>query len=119
MDIRAKFERAWKNPLPPAQSLSSTLMLEGGIRWLYILGEGPAQTDADSNQVRHPPIAGLSDRAGDISHRDHELRPVVLPTASFAECDGTFTNGERRIQRLTKAIPPLYGRENWQATCLD
>jgi hypothetical protein len=52
MDIRAKLERAWKIKLPPAQSLSSTLMLKGGIRWLYILGEGPAQTDADSSQVR-------------------------------------------------------------------
>lgn len=42
---------------------------------------------------------------------------VILPAASFAECDGTFTNGERRIQRVRKAIPALCGQENWQTIC--
>ena len=42
---------------------------------------------------------------------------VILPAASFAECDGTFTNGERRIQRVNKAIPAICGLENWQAIC--
>ncbi|KUK43938.1 MAG: Formate dehydrogenase, alpha subunit, partial [Methanothrix harundinacea] len=43
---------------------------------------------------------------------------VILPAASFAECDGTFTNGERRIQRVKKAISPLAGLENWETICL-
>ncbi|HUS74429.1 MAG TPA: molybdopterin-dependent oxidoreductase [Methanothrix sp.] len=42
---------------------------------------------------------------------------VILPAASFAECDGTFTNGVRRIQRVRKAIPAICGLENWQTIC--
>jgi formate dehydrogenase alpha subunit len=122
-DIRSKFEKAWKAKLPPTPGLASTLMLEsmkkGGIRGLYILGEDPAQTDADTNQVR----ASLKSLDFLVVQ---ELFPtettnyahVILPAASFAECDGTYTNGERRIQRVRKALPPLCGQENWQTICL-
>lgn len=122
-DIRAKFEKAWEVTLPPAPGLTSTLMLEnmgeGGIRGLYILGEDPAQTDADTNQVR----ASLQSLDFLVVQElflteTTNYAHVVLPAASFAECDGTFTNGERRIQRVTKAIPALCGRENWQTICL-
>ena len=43
-----------------------------------------------------------------------EYADVVLPSASFAETDGTFTNTERRVQRVRKAIEPLPGKTNWQ-----
>jgi formate dehydrogenase alpha subunit len=122
-DKRSKFENAWKVKLPPTPGLTSTLMLEsmrkGGIRGLYILGEDPAQTEPDTNQVR----ASLQSLDFLVVQ---ELFPtettnyahVVLPAASFAECDGTFTNGERRIQQVRKAIPALCGHENWQTICL-
>jgi formate dehydrogenase alpha subunit len=122
-DIRSKFEKAWKAKLPHTPGLASTLMLEsmkkGGIKGLYILGEDPAQTDADTNQVR----ASLKSLDFLVVQ---ELFPtettnyahVILPAASFAECDGTFTNGERRIQRVRKALPALCGQENWQTVCL-
>jgi formate dehydrogenase alpha subunit len=122
-DIRAKFEKAWKVKLPPTPGLASTLMLESmrerGIRGLYILAEDPAQTDADTNQVR----ASLQSLDFLVVQElflteTTNYAHVVLPGASFAECDGTFTNGERRIQRVAKAIAPLCGREDWQTICL-
>jgi formate dehydrogenase major subunit/formate dehydrogenase alpha subunit len=94
-------------------------MREGGIRGLYILGEDPAQTEPDTNRVR----ASLQSLDFLVVQ---ELFPtettnyahVILPAASFAECDGTFTNGERRIQRVRQAMPALCGQENWQTICL-
>jgi predicted molibdopterin-dependent oxidoreductase YjgC len=83
-----------------------------------MLGEDPAQTDPDSNRVR------ASLKALDFlvvqeifPTETTEYADVILPAASFAECDGTFTNGERRIQRVSKAIPAICGLENWQTIC--
>ena len=122
-NIQSKFEEAWKVKLPDAPGQASTQMLEGpvegGIKGLYILGEDPAQTDPDSNRVR------ASLKALDFlvvqeifPTETTKYADVVLPAASFAECDGTFTNGERRIQRVNKAIPAICGLENWQTICL-
>jgi len=119
---QSKFEQAWKVKLSATPGQTSTQMLEsareGGIRGLYILGEDPAQTDPDTNQVQ------ASLKALDFlvvqeifPTETTKYADVVLPAASFAECDGTFTNGERRIQRVQKAIPAICGLENWQTIC--
>ena len=51
----------------------------------------------------------------DIFHTETtRFAHVILPGASFAEKDGTFTNGERRVQRVRKAIEPLSGMAEWQ-----
>ncbi|MDD4162658.1 MAG: formate dehydrogenase subunit alpha [Methanothrix sp.] len=122
-NIKSKFEQAWKVKLPATPGQTSTQMLEnvgeGGIRGLYILGEDPAQTDPDTNRVQ------ASLKALDFlvvqeifPTETTNYADVILPGASFAECDGTFTNGERRIQRVRKAIPAICGQENWQTICL-
>jgi formate dehydrogenase alpha subunit len=125
-NIRSKFEEAWKVKLPAAPGQTSTQMLERlaegggeGIRGLYILGEDPAQTDPDTNRVRAS-LEALDFLVVQEIFPTETTRyaDVILPAASFAECDGTFTNGERRIQRVNKAIPPICGRENWQTICL-
>ncbi len=119
---QSKFEQAWKVKLSATPGQTSTQMLEsareGKIRGLYILGEDPAQTDPDTNQVQ------ASLKALDFlvvqeifPTETTKYADVVLPAASFAECDGTFTNGERRIQRVQKAIPAICGLENWQTIC--
>ncbi|HOT06349.1 MAG TPA: formate dehydrogenase subunit alpha [Methanotrichaceae archaeon] len=122
-NIHAKFEKAWNVKLPTSPGQTSTRMLggaaEGRIRGLYILGEDPAQTDPDSSRVR----SSLKDLDFLVVQEifpteTTEYADVILPAASFAECDGTFTNGERRIQRVNKAIPPICGLENWQTICL-
>jgi len=122
-DIQAKFEEAWKVKLPNVPGQASTQMLEdaleGGIKGLYILGEDPAQTDPDTNRVR----ASLKSLDFLVVQEifpteTTKYADVILPAASFAECDGTFTNGERRIQRVNKAIPAICSLENWQTICL-
>ncbi|MDQ1262241.1 MAG: hypothetical protein QG575_1422, partial [Euryarchaeota archaeon] len=122
-NIQSKFEQAWKVKLPAAPGQTSTQMLgrvtEGGIRGLYILGEDPAQTDPDTNKVRASLNALDFLVVQEIFPTETtKYADVILPAASFAECDGTFTNGERRIQRVNKAIPAICGLENWQAICL-
>ena len=123
-NIRSKFEEAWKVKLPEAPGLTSTQMLERlaegeGIRGLYILGEDPAQTEPDTNRV-HTSLEVLDFLVVQEIFPTETTRyaDVILPAASFAECDGTFTNGERRIQRVKKAISPLAGLENWETICL-
>jgi len=122
-NIRSKFEASWKVELPSTPGLTSTQMLEqamdGGIRGLYILGEDPAQTDPDTNRVRESLKALDFLVVQEIFPTETtKYADVILPAASFAECDGTFTNGERRIQRVCKAIPAICGQENWQTISL-
>ncbi|MGC9515365.1 formate dehydrogenase subunit alpha [Methanocrinis sp.] len=131
---RAKFEEAWRVRLPEKPGLTSTQMLEQlaaggsgegegeggrGIRGMYILGEDPAQTDPDTNRVRSS-LAALDFLVVQDIFPTETTRyaDVILPAASFAECDGTFTNGERRIQRVNRAIPPLAGLANWETICV-
>jgi formate dehydrogenase alpha subunit len=121
--IQSKFEEAWKVKLSATPGQNSTQILEGvkerGIRGLYILGEDPAQTDPDTNRVRASLQALDFLVVQEIFPTETtKYADVILPAASFAECDGTFTNGERRIQRVNKAIPPICGLENWQTICL-
>lgn len=122
-NMQSKFEEAWKVKLSAIPGQTSTQILEGviesGIRGLYILGEDPAQTDPDTSRVRASLEALDFLVVQDIFPTETtKYADVILPAASFAECDGTFTNGERRIQRVNKAIPAICGLENWQAICL-
>jgi predicted molibdopterin-dependent oxidoreductase YjgC len=111
-DARAKFDRAWGVAVPPANGWHLTEMFEAmardELRALLVIGENPAQSEADVS------------RAIDLlSSRDHlvvidihltrtaELADVVLPgSASWCESDGTVTNSERRVQRVRRAIDP-------------
>lgn len=116
---RKKFEDAWGVTLPEKPGLKTVEMIEeaakGNIKALYIMGYDPAQTD--------PNVAHVKEGFGNLEllvvqdlflTETAKLAHVVLPAASFAECDGTFTNGERRVQRVKKAIEPLSGKANWQ-----
>jgi len=118
--IRAKFEKAWGLPLPaePGQTVVEIVNAAGNgdIRCLYIVGENPALSDPDINHVRR-----CLERVDFLVVQDiflsetAALADVVLPAASFAEKDGTFTNTERRVQRVRKAVPPPgTAREDWR-----
>ncbi len=108
---RRKFELAWSRPMPDTPGLTLTELIdgvhEGRIRALYIMGENPVISDPDASRVREAlnklEFLGLQD----IFLSDTaELAHVILPAASFAEKDGTFTNTERRVQKIRKAVPP-------------
>lgn len=120
--VRKKFEKGWGVPLPAESGLKSMEMIdemvEGKFKALYILGEDPAHTDPNVYHVRE----GLKKLdllvVQELFHTETtKFAHVVLPAASFAECDGTFTNGERRVQLVRKAIEPIGGKANWQTIC--
>ncbi len=121
--LRAKFEAAWKVKLPAQPGLTVVEILhaaaEGKIKALYVMGENPMLSDPDVNHVQE----GLG-RLELLVVQDiflsetARLAEVVLPAAGFAEKDGTFTNTERRVQRVRKAIhPPGSARTDWEILC--
>jgi predicted molibdopterin-dependent oxidoreductase YjgC len=119
--IRKKFERIWQvENLPAELGLTVTEIFkkaqQGKVNGLYIMGENVVISDPDSNNVRKA-LQNLDFLVvQDIFLSDTaRYADVVLPTASFAEKDGTFTNTERRVQRIRKAIePPGQARADWE-----
>jgi len=122
-DVKAKFEAAWGVTLSPSPGLTLMEMMkgigEGKIKALFILGENPVLTDPDAKKVQEE-LAHLELLVVQDIFRTEttELAHVVLPGVSFAEKDGTFTNTERRVQRVRSAITPRgESRPDWQIFC--
>ncbi len=117
--VREKFEKAWNVKISPKPGLKSVEMLDeckrGNFKGLFILGEDPAHTDPDLNHVWSALESVEFLVVQDIFPTETtRFAHVILPGASFAEKDGTFTNGERRVQRVRRAIEPLAGMADWQ-----
>ena len=119
-EISAKFEKSWGAPLSNKNGMTITEMipgiLEGKIKALYILGEDPILSDPDSNHIRHClnecDFIVLQEIFPSETSR---YADVMLPGVTFAEKTGTYTNTERRIQLVQKAIEPLgEAREDWR-----
>ncbi len=111
-DIQKKFEAAWGAELSLTPGLTLPEMLEaanrGDIKAVYLIGENPVLSEADANHAAEALQKLEFLVAQDIFLTESaRLAHVVLPAASFAEKDGTFTNTERRIQRVRKAIEPV------------
>jgi predicted molibdopterin-dependent oxidoreductase YjgC len=112
-DARARFEAAWSVKLAPERGWHLSQMFEamerGELRTLYVLGENPAQSEADSKKSLAL-LDGLDFLiAQDIlMTKTCEMANVVLPSsASWCEAEGgTVTNSERRVQRMRKALDP-------------
>jgi formate dehydrogenase alpha subunit len=120
--IREKFEKAWDYQLPSAAGLTMPDILEaisqGKIKAVYLVGENPMLSEPYLNHV------------GEVFHKldflvvqdifmseTAEMADVVLPGASFAEKEGTFTNTERMVQRVRQAIKPVgNSRPDWWIT---
>jgi predicted molibdopterin-dependent oxidoreductase YjgC len=118
-----RFTRVWERPLPerPGRTLPKIYqgIRDGSVAGMFILGEDVVQTDPDANRVRAD-LASLELLVVQeiFLSETAKLAHVVLPGASFLEKDGTFTNGERRIQRVRKALePPGQARADWQILC--
>ncbi len=118
---RASFEAHWGVTLDPEPGLRIPNMfdaaLDGSFRGLYCQGEDIAQSDPDSHHV----AAALSSLECLIVqdlflNETSRYAHVFLPGSSFLEKDGTFTNAERRISRVRKAIAPLAGYADWEVT---
>jgi len=121
--IRAEFEKAWGRKLPPRTGLTVVEIFhaieQGKIRALYMMGENPALSDPNLNRTRQAleKVEFLVSQEIFLSE-SAQYADVVLPSFCFAEKDGTFTNTERRIQRVRKAVnPPGDARDDWQIIC--
>jgi predicted molibdopterin-dependent oxidoreductase YjgC len=109
---RAGFEDAWGTTVPPKAGLHLTAMFDameaGTLRALYVIGENPAQSEADAGRARRL-LDGLDLLVVQdiVLTRTAEMADVVLPAAAaWAETEGTVTSSERRVQRIRKAIEP-------------
>ncbi|MBU0496269.1 MAG: molybdopterin-dependent oxidoreductase [Chloroflexi bacterium] len=118
--MRQKFEDAWGVPLPTKPGLNLLEMLEEAkernLKALYIIGANPMLSAPDLTHVRESLESLEFLVVQDIFYSETaQLADVVLPAASFAETDGTFTNTERRVQRVRAAVPaPGEARTDWQ-----
>ena len=122
-EVRKKFESAWNCSLSdspgPTHVEIFDAICEGQIKALYVVGENPILSEANANHVEE----ALNDLEFLVVQdmflsETARFADVVLPAASFAEKDGTFTNTERRVQRVRKAIEPLGdARPDWWITC--
>ena len=121
--IAEKFGKAWKAKVPTQIGLTLTEMLKGaqskGVKALFILGENPMLSDADIHHVETSLKSLDFLVVQDIFMSETaQLADVILPGVSFAEKDGTFTNTERKVKRVRKAIEPIgESRPDWKIIC--
>jgi formate dehydrogenase alpha subunit len=121
--VKSKFEAAWGGSLSPSVGLPVTEIVEaaykGKIKAMYLIGENPLLSEPD---ITHAEEA--LDKLEFLVVQDiflsetAKLADVILPGVSFAEKDGTFTNTERRVQRVRKAVEPIgESRADWEISC--
>lgn len=118
--IRAKFEAAWNTTLPSEPGLTTMEMVDaaerGAIQAYIVMGENPMMSEPDLRHARHVMESLDFVLVQDIfMNETSEYADVILPAASFAEKTGTFTNTDRRVQLVRKALdPPGEARPDWQ-----
>ncbi len=123
-EVRAKFEKAWSCKLNPAPGRFLTHIYQAAfqkeIKALYLIGEDPVLSEPNM----HHTVQALKNLEFLVVQEiflseTAKLAHVVLPAAGFAADDGTFTNTERRVQRIRKAVePPGEAKPDWEITCL-
>jgi formate dehydrogenase alpha subunit len=121
-----KFEDAWQcepGSLSRKLGLTTTEIMSavrpGGVRALYIMGENPMMSEPNLNHTRHM-IEQLEFMVAQdlFINESGAYADVFLPVASWAEKEGTFTNTDRRVQRVRKAIEPRgQARADWEIIC--
>ncbi|MBI4699254.1 MAG: formate dehydrogenase subunit alpha, partial [Nitrospirae bacterium] len=120
---RKKFEAVWKTDLPQRPGLTLMEMLQAArknkLKAMYIMGENPVISDPDAKhtlealkQLKFLVVQDI------FMSETARLADVVLPAVSFAEKDGTFTNTERRVQKVRKAVEPCgEAMPDWKIIC--
>jgi formate dehydrogenase alpha subunit len=120
---RRKFEAAWGASLPAERGLRATEMFEeaahGRLDCMYVTGENPllsepyiAHAEEATRKLKFLVVQDI------FPNETTAYAHVVLPATSFAEKEGTFTNSERRVQRVRRAMPPVGdSRPDWEIVC--
>jgi formate dehydrogenase major subunit len=127
-EVRARFEAVWGHPLPQQPGFKIPEMWEaaiqdegsdGKLKAMWIMGYDAAQTDPNTLLVRRA-LDSLDFLVVSELFPCETTRyaDVILPAATALEKDGTFTNGERRVQRVRRVVdPPGEARTDWEAIC--
>ncbi len=121
--VREKFGKAWNVEIPTNPGGRVTDFIEkaheGLLKGFYVFGEDPVLSEPNQDQV----VESLKRLEFLVVQEifmteTAKLADVVLPATCYAEKDGTFTNSERRVQRVRKAVnPPGEARPDWQIIC--
>ncbi|WP_417617512.1 formate dehydrogenase subunit alpha [Oceanisphaera sp.] len=119
--IRGRFEAAWGVSLDAEPGLRIPHMFDaaiaGDFKAMYVQGEDIAQSDPNTHHVeaalRSLELLIVQDL---FLNETAKFAHVILPGSTFLEKNGTFTNAERRINRVRKVMPPLAGKEDWEVT---
>ena len=119
--VREQFEKAWHVTLQSEPGLRIPNMIDaavdGTFKGIYIQGEDIVQSDPNTQHISSGLAAMECVVVQDLFlNETASYAHVFLPGASFLEKDGTFTNAERRISRVRKAIEPMAGLADWEAT---
>jgi predicted molibdopterin-dependent oxidoreductase YjgC len=118
-ESQKKFEDAWGAPLSPNEGMNLNVMMKhlgGQIRGLFVMGEDIVMSEPNAGKVEE----GLNNIEflvlQDIfANETMRYADVVFPAACFAEKEGVFTNSDRRVQRVRKAVePPGLARADWE-----
>ena len=118
-EIRQKFEEAWKHKLNPEAGLTTMEMVDaaekGAIKAYFVMGENPMMSEPDLRHARHVMENLDFVLVQDIFFNETaEYADIILPAASFAEKEGTFTNSDRRVQLIRKAVDtPGQAQPDW------
>jgi predicted molibdopterin-dependent oxidoreductase YjgC len=121
--IRKRFENLWGKELNPKPGLTLSEILDatrdGKIKALYIIGSDLFSSVAPSKKVKGALKKAKFIVFQDMFHNETaKYAHVILPAAGFAEKEGTFTNTERRIQKINKALEPVGNSlPDWQILC--
>jgi formate dehydrogenase major subunit len=121
-DVRNLFEKAWNTTLDPEPGLRIPNMfsaaIEGTFKGLFVQGEDIAQSDPNTKHVTEALESMECVVVQDLFlNETAAFAHVFLPGTSFLEKDGTFTNAERRINRVRPVKAPMQGKDEWQVAC--
>jgi predicted molibdopterin-dependent oxidoreductase YjgC len=122
-EVQAKFADAWGAPLSDRDGLNLNVMMrelaDGNVKGLFVMGEDIVLSEPNASKVEK----GLNQCEflvcqEILPNETMRYADVVLPATCFAEKDGVFTNSDRRVQRVRKAVePPGQARPDWQILC--
>ncbi|GAA2091702.1 formate dehydrogenase subunit alpha [Actinomadura alba] len=120
--VRTVFENLWGSPILDEPGLRIPNMfdaaIDGSFRALYVQGEDIAQSDPNTKHVTAALEAMELVVVQDLFENETaKYAHVLLPGTSFLEKDGTFTNAERRINRVRPVMAPKTGKHEWQIVC--
>ena len=123
-DLRAKFEQAWTVKIPPKRGWHLSGMFDamerGELKALYVIGENPANSEADGHRTSRL-LHGLDILVVQdmLMTKTAEMADVIFPAAAgWCESEGTVTNSERRVQRVRRALAPPAGvRDDIEILC--